>query len=99
MPSVILTSKAGLLSFLLHPLHYQFLHGRDISIGVIYNTLLYSNEGDLSPCALQTIYFSNINENKVSYRETSVELLSLEPQYGTLLISFISIMRHSKLSC
>ena len=58
-----------------------------------------SNEGDLSPHASQTIYFSNINDNKISDRETPVELLSLEPQYGTepLLIS-ISIIRHSEAS-
>ena len=42
-----------------------------------------SNEGDFSPHAWQTIYFSNINQNKFSDRETPVELLSLEPQYGT----------------
>ena len=44
--------------------------------------------------------FSNINENKVSDRETSVELLSLEPQYGTepFLISSFSIIRHSEAS-
>ena len=43
--------------------------------------------------------FSNINENKISDRETPVELSSLEPQYGAepLLISFIGIIRHSGL--
>ena len=53
---------------------------------------------DLSPHASQTIYFSNIKENKISDRETPVELLSLEPQYGTepLLISYVSIIRHSE---
>ena len=67
---------------------------------VIYNTLLDSNEGDLSPHASQTIYFSNINENKISDSETPIELLSLEPQYGAepLLISAISIIRHSEAS-
>ena len=72
----------------------------EVQVGVIYNTLLDSNEGDLSPHASQTIYFSNINENKISDRETPVELLSLEPQYGTepLLISYISITRHSEAS-
>ena len=71
----------------------------EVQVGVIYNTLLDSNKGDLSPYASQTIYFSNINENKISDRETPVELLSLEPQYGTepLLISSISI-RHSEAS-
>ena len=55
----------------------------EVQVGVIYNTLLDSNEGDLSPHASRTIYFSNINENKISDRETPVELSSLEPQYGT----------------
>ena len=31
---------------------------------------------------------SNINENKISDRETPVELLSLEPQYGTVPLLF-----------
>ena len=71
-----------------------------VYVGVIYNTVLDSNEGDLSPHASQTIYFSNINDNMISDRETPVELLSLEPQYGTepLLISSISIVRHSEAS-
>ena len=50
----------------------------EVHVGVIYNTLLDSNEGNLSPHAPQTIYFSNLNENKISDRETPVELLSLE---------------------
>ena len=72
----------------------------EVQVGVVYNTLLDSNEGDLSPHASQTIYFSIINENKIPDRETPVELLSLEPQYGTepLLISSISIIRHSEAS-
>ena len=72
----------------------------DVYVGVIYYTLLDSNEGDLSPHASQTIYFSNINENKISNRESPVELLSLEPQYGTepLLISSIRVIRHSEAS-
>ena len=72
----------------------------EVQVGVIYNTLLDSNEGDLSPHASQAIYFSTINENKISDRETPVELLSLEPQYGTetLLISYISIIRYSEAS-
>ena len=70
----------------------------EVQVGVIYKTLLDSNEGDISPHASQTKYFSVINENKISDRETPVELLSLEPQYGTepLLISSISIIRHSE---
>ena len=55
----------------------------EVQVGVIYNTLLDSNEEDLTPHASQTIYFSNLNENEISDRETPVELLSLEPQYGT----------------
>ena len=72
----------------------------EVQLCVIYNTLLDSNEGDLSPHASQTIYFSNINVNKLSDRETPVESLSLEPQYGTepLSISSISIIRHSEAS-
>ena len=72
----------------------------EVQIGVIYNTLLDSNEGDLSPHVSQTIYFSNMNENKISDRETPVELSSLEPQYGIepLLISYTSIIRHSEAS-
>ena len=52
----------------------------EVEVGVIYNTILDSNEGVLSPHAWQTIYFSHINENKILNRETPVELLSLEPQ-------------------
>ena len=37
----------------------------EVQVGVIYNTLLDSNEGDLIPHASQTIYYSNINENKI----------------------------------
>ena len=50
---------------------------------VMYNTLRDWIEGDLSPHTLQTIYFSNISENKISDRATPVELLSLEPQLAT----------------
>ena len=39
MPGVLFISKAGLLSFLLHTLHYKFLYGKGIS-SVTYNTLL-----------------------------------------------------------
>ena len=68
----------------------------EVQVGVIYNILSEPNQGDLAPYALQTIYFSNINENKISDRETPVEMLSFEPQYGTdpLLLSSISIVRH-----
>ena len=55
----------------------------EVQVGVIYNTLLDSNEGDLSPHASQTIYFSYINKKRISDRETPVKLLSLKPQYGT----------------
>ena len=40
----------------------------EVQVGVIYNTLPGSNEGDLSPHASQTIHFSNINENNISGR-------------------------------
>ena len=76
----------------------------EVYVGVIYNTyntLLDSNEDYLSSHASQTIYFLNMNDKKISDRETTGELLSLEPQYGTepLLIPSINIIRHSQLSC
>ena len=40
----------------------------EVYVRVIYNTLLDSNEEDLSTHALQTIYIFNINENKISDR-------------------------------
>ena len=47
----------------------------EVQVGVIYNTLLDSNEGDLSPCASQAIYFSNMNEIKISDREILEKLV------------------------
>ena len=41
----------------------------EVSVGEIYNTLLDSNEADLSPHTSPTIYFSNTNENKISDKE------------------------------
>ena len=38
----------------------------------MYNTLLDSNEGDLSPHTSQTIYFSKTNENKISDKEAPI---------------------------
>ena len=50
-----------------------------MSVGEIYNTLLDSNEGDLSPHTSQTIYFSKTNENKMSDKEAPVgEVFELE---------------------
>ena len=50
-----------------------------MSVGEIYNTLLDSNEGDLSPHTSQTIYFSKTNENKMSDKEAPVgEVVELE---------------------
>ena len=99
MLSVLLASKADFSNFCPIP---WFINScmEEVQVGVIYNMLLDSDEGDLSPHASQTMYFSNINENKISDRETPVELLSLEPQYGTepLLISSISIVTHSEAS-
>ena len=99
MPSVLLASKAGLFQFFPIPCFINSCM-EDVQVGVIYNTLLDSNEGNLSPHASQIICFSNINENKILDRETPVELLSLEPPYGTepLLISSTSIIRHSEAS-
>ena len=73
----------------------------EVEVGVIYNTLLDSNEGDISAYASQTIYFSNMNEYKIWDRENPVELLlSLETQYDAepLLMSSIRIIRHSETS-
>ena len=68
MPSVLLASKAGFSHFCSIPCIINC--GMDeVQVGVIYNTLLDSNEGDLSPHASQTIHFSNI-DNNISYRET-----------------------------
>ena len=44
----------------------------EVSVGETYNTLLDSNEGDLSPHTSQTIYFSQTNENKISDKEASI---------------------------
>ena len=99
MQSVLLASKQNFSNFCSIPCFINSCM-EEVQVGVLYNTLLDSNEVDLSPHASQIIYFSNINENKILDRETPVELLSLEPQYGTgpLLISSISIIRHSEAS-
>ena len=99
MSSVLLHRKQDFSHFCFIPCFINSCM-EEVQVGVIYNTLLDSNEGDLSPNASQTIYFSDINENKISDRETPVELLSLELQYGTepLLISSITIIRHSEAS-
>ena len=71
-----------------------------VSVGEIYNTLLDSNEGDLSPHTSQTIYFSKTNENKMSDKEAPVgEVVKLESGIEPLSIIFINIRRHSVLSC
>ena len=69
----------------------------EVYVGTIHNTLLDSNGISFNPHTLQTAHFCNINENKISNRETPVELLSLEPQWVTepLLISSTSIIWHS----
>ena len=43
-----------------------------MSVGELYNRLLDSNEGDLSPHTSQAIYFSKTNENKMSDKEVPV---------------------------
>ena len=71
-----------------------------VSVGEIFNTLLDSNEGDLSPYTSQTIYFSKTNENKMSDKEAPVgEVVELESGIEPLSIIFINIRRHSVLSC
>ena len=53
-----------------------------VSVGEIYNTLLDSNEGDLSPHISQTIYFSKTKENKISDKEAPIgQVVDLE-SYG-----------------
>ena len=44
----------------------------EVSVGEIYNTLLDSNEGDLSPHTSQKIYFSKTNDNKISDKEAPI---------------------------
>ena len=44
----------------------------EVSVGVIYNKLLDSNEGGLSPHTSQAIHFSKTNENNMSDREAHV---------------------------
>ena len=44
----------------------------EVSVGEIYNTLLDSSEGDLSPHTSQTIYFSKTNENKMQDKEAPI---------------------------
>ena len=71
----------------------------EMSIGEIYNTLLDSNEGDLSPHTSQTINFSKTNENKMSDKEAPVgEVVELESGIEPLWIIFINIRRLSVLS-
>ena len=51
----------------------------EVSVGEIYNTLLDSNERDLSPHTPQTVYFSKTNENEMSDKEVPVgEVVELE---------------------
>ena len=49
-------------------------------VGAMYSTLQDSDQGYRSPHTSQTVYFSYMNENKISDRETPVQLLSWEPQ-------------------
>ena len=67
MPSVLFTSKAGLFYFCCIPCIIDTCM-EEVWVGVVYNTLVDSNEGDLSPYTSQTVYFYNINENKISYK-------------------------------
>ena len=70
----------------------------EVQVGVMYNTLLDSNEGDVGPHASQTMYLSNLNDNNISDRETPVELSSLEPLYGNVLL-LISYHSSTKQCC
>ena len=44
----------------------------EVNVDAMYGTQLDLNGGDCTPHTLQRIYFSNINENKMSDRETPV---------------------------
>ena len=44
----------------------------EVSVCEVYNTILDSNEGDLSPHTSQIIHFSRTNENKMSEKEAPV---------------------------
>ena len=71
----------------------------EVSIGEIYNTLLDSNEGDLSTHKSQTIYVSKTNENKITNEEAPVEeVVEFESGTEPLWIIFINIRRRSVLS-
>ena len=66
----------------------------EVSVGEIYNTLLDSNEGYLSPHTSQTIYFSKTNENNMSDKEAPVgEVVEFESGIEPLSITFINIRR------
>ena len=73
-----------------------------VSVGEIYNTLLDSNEGDLSPHTSQTIYFSKTNENKMSDKEAPVgEVVELDMVGLSMRCNYspmISILADSKIS-
>ena len=44
----------------------------EVSVGEIYDTLLDTNEGDLSPHTSQTIYFSKMNENNMPDKDAYI---------------------------
>ena len=50
--------------------------------GVIHNSVIHSNEGDLSPHTSHMVYFSNTNENRSSARESLYEVdIVIESMY------------------
>ena len=94
----LLHRKQDFCNFCCKPSKIKFCI-EEVSVGEIYNTLLDSNEGDLSPHTSQTIYFSKTNENKMSDKEAPVgEVVELESGIEPLWIIFINIRRHSVLS-
>ena len=99
MPSVLIASRTGFSQFLLQASKIKFCI-EEVSVGEVYNTLLDSNEGDLSPHTSQKIYSSKTNENKMSDKVAPVgEVVELESGIEPLWIFFINIRRHSVLSC
>ena len=70
-----------------------------MSVGEICNTLLDSNEGDLSPHTSQTIYFSKTNENKRSDKEAPMgEVVELESGIEPLLSGVPDYFGRNKIS-
>ena len=66
----------------------------EVSVGEIYNTLLDSNEGDLSPQTSQTVYFSKTNENKKLDKDHPPQPPNPPPPPPPLVDNINNIGRH-----